>query len=255
MSVPVSPQPLNDYLETGIRQVDGWCLPQLWYALWPLAKLIGPGPMAEIGVFEGKFFIGLCKTFGTSPDNQAVAIDVFDMQEFNLDGAGKGKLDVFRDNLDRQGVGRDNVECITADSLALRGPDSDDLLKRYGAFSFFSIDGCHEVEHTLNDMRFAMTVTAHHGLIAVDDFTNPNWPGVEEAVARLYLFERPVFVPLLVTCNKLLLCSLSHHARYLNAIDAHFKEHYPETPRKKVRRYGYDTWTIQPDFKSWKGLF
>ena len=45
---------INGYLSTGIDDVKGWCIPQLWQSIWPLAQRIGDGPVAEIGVFEGK---------------------------------------------------------------------------------------------------------------------------------------------------------------------------------------------------------
>ena len=173
---------LNAYLSKGIHAVNGWCIPQLWQTIWPLYREIGDGPVAEIGLYEGKFFIGLCKTFGTRPENRAAAIDVFDMQQFNLDGAGVGKMDVVKRNLATHGIDEGVVEFVQADSLALTHRDADRLVTEIGQFNFFSVDGCHEVVHTVNDIEFAMSVTANHGIIAVDDYTNPNWPGVQEAL-------------------------------------------------------------------------
>ncbi|NKX45448.1 class I SAM-dependent methyltransferase [Roseicyclus persicicus] len=245
---------VNAYLSTGIASVNGWCIPQLWQTLWPLYLEIGDGPVAEIGVFEGKFFIGLCKTFGTSPANRAAAIDVFDMQQFNLDGAGVGKMDVVRRNLASHGIAEGAVEFVQADSLALTQRDADALVQDLGAFNFFSVDGCHEVVHTVNDIEFAMSVTANHGIIAVDDYTNPNWPGVQEAIARMYLMRDFAFVPLVVTCNKLLLASYSYHARYLKAVEVYLKAAHPDTRMKRVRRFGYETLTVQPNLQRWVDL-
>ncbi len=245
---------VNAYLSDGIHKVNGWCIPQLWQTLWPLYLEIGDGPVAEIGVFEGKFFIGLCKTFGTSPTNRAAAIDVFDMQQFNLDGAGVGKLDVVKKNLMEHGFPDGAVEFVQADSLALTRRDADGLLESAGAFAFFSVDGCHEVVHTVNDIEFAMSVTANRGIIAVDDYTNPNWPGVQEAIARMYLMRDFAFIPLVVTCNKLLLASYSYHARYLKAVENYVKASHPDTRMKRVRRFGYDTLTVQPNLQKWGDL-
>ena len=50
---------VNQYLHEQLKTIDGWCSPHLWDAIYPLSRLIGPGPIAEIGVFEGKFFAGL----------------------------------------------------------------------------------------------------------------------------------------------------------------------------------------------------
>lgn len=241
---------VNAYLSTGIHTVNGWCIPQLWQTLWPLYREIGDGPVAEIGLFEGKFFIGLCKTFGVSGENRAAAIDVFDMQQFNLDGAGVGKMDVVKRNLTSHGVATDAVEFVQADSLALTHRDADRLVSEIGQFHFFSVDGCHEVVHTVNDIEFAMSVTANHGIIAVDDYTNSDWPGVQEAVARMYIHRDFPFIPLAVTCNKLLLASYSYHGKYIKKIEGYLRANYPEVRIKKVKRFGFDTLTIAPNFKS-----
>jgi len=245
---------VNAYLSTGIHTVNGWCIPQLWQTLWPLYLEIGDGPVAEIGLFEGKFFIGLCKTFGVSSQNRAAAIDVFGLQQFNLDGAGVGKIDVVKRNLGVHGIAEDSTVFVQADSLALTHRDADRLVSEIGQFHFFSVDGCHEVVHTVNDIEFAMSVTANHGIIAVDDYMNPNWPGVQEAVARMYLTRDFQFIPLAVTCNKLLLASYSYHASYLRAIEAYLRKAYPETRMKSVKRFGFDTLTIQPNLQAWNSL-
>jgi hypothetical protein len=245
---------VNAYLSKEIQNVGGWCIPQLWQSIWPLYNEIGGGPVAEIGVFEGKFLIGLCKTFETSPTNKAAAIDVFDMQQFNLDGAGVGKLDVLKKNLDAHGIDQNWLDYVQADSLALGPRDANRLIDTIGPCKFFSVDGCHEVVHTVNDIEFAMSVTANDGIIAVDDYTNPQWPGVQEAVARMYLMRDFAFIPLLVTSNKLLLCSYSYHARYLKIVGDYVKEHHPATRIKKVTRFGFDTLTIMPNTQTWSDL-
>ena len=245
---------VNAYLSTGIHTVNGWCGPHLWQTLWPLYREIGDGPVAEIGLFEGKFFIGLCKTFGVSGLNRAAAIDVFDMQQFNLDGAGVGKIDAVKRNLGAHSVATDAVEFVQADSLALTHRDADRLVSEIGQFHFFSVDGCHDVVHTVNDIEFAMSVTANHGIIAVDDYTNPDWPGVQEAVSKMYLMRDFKFVPLVVTCNKLLLCSLSYHKQRLTGIADYLSENFKTTRVKRVTRFGFPTLTIDPNHTVWNDL-
>lgn len=254
MGVDARLEDMNAYLSAGIHTVNGWCIPQLWQTLWPLYREIGDGPVAEIGLFEGKFFIGLCKTFGVSSQNRAAAIDVFDMQQFNLDGAGVGNLDVVKRNLVAHGIAEDAICFVEADSLALTHRDADRLVSEIGQFHFFSIDGCHEVVHTVNDIEFAMSVTANHGIIAVDDYTNANWPGVQEAVARMYLTRDFRFIPLAVTCNKLLLASYSYHSAYLRTIEAYLRKAHPDTKMKRVKRFGCDSLTIQPSLQKWTEL-
>lgn len=245
---------LNEYLSSGIHQVEGWCIPQLWQMIWPLRALTGDGPVAEIGVFEGKFLIGLAKTFGVDAARKATAFDVFDMQQFNLDKAGVGKKAVLAANMRRFGFDDDTFDCIEVDSLSLRQAEAERFVADRGRVVFFSVDGCHEVVHTVRDTEFAMQVTRHDGLIAVDDYTNPNWPGVQEGIARMYLLRDFAFVPLAVGCNKLILCSYSYHATYLAAIRSYIAAHHPGTKMKKVRRFGFDTLTVQPDLRDWTDL-
>ena len=243
---------VNSYLSTGIHKVDGWCIPQLWQCIWPLYREIGDGPIAEIGVFEGKFFTGLAKTFG--PGGAHAAIDVFDMQEFNLDKAGVGKKDVFLKNVAAHGVDADRVTCFQRDSLTLNTRDTQAMHEQFGGFKFFSVDGCHEVLHTMHDARFAMSVTDPAGIITIDDYMNPNWPGVIEAVAKMYLLDEYPFVPLLFTCNKLFLCSRSYQDRYRQLVWNYVRTHFPKTRMKEVTRFGHRTLTVLPNMQVWSDI-
>ena len=243
---------VREYLNNGFRDVQGWCTPHLWQCIQPLHELqakVGVDlPVAEIGIYHGKFLIGLLKTKNAPSGN--FAIDVFDMQQFNLDGSGKGNLDAFLANLDANAVRRDAVEILRADSMSLSDREIDKIHERVGAFSLFSVDGCHLVEHTVNDIRIAMRLTAPEGVIFVDDYYNEDWPGVQEGVAKLYYTDCPRFVPLLFTCNKLFLCHISFHKQFLAYVAAHLKAHFPATKTKRVMRFGYDTLTVIPDVRS-----
>jgi Methyltransferase domain len=245
---------LNRYLGTEIHTVGGWCIPQIWQALWPLAKLIGPGPIAEIGVFEGKFLTGMIKTFDPDQSFRHAAIDVFDMQQFNLDGAGVGKLAKLDSNLAAHGIDPESVDKVRVDSLTLRAADAERLIARHGPFKLFSVDGCHEVTHTMNDIEFAMSVTDPAGIITVDDYLNPDWPGVLEAVSKMYLLRNFSFVPLIYVGNKLLLCSYSYHDKYLEAVRAYVKSTHPKTAVKQVVRFGFKTLTLKPNMAQWEDL-
>ncbi len=244
-------QSLEDYLAGPFTKIQGWCLPQLWQFITPIHEFQSANdmnrPVAEIGVHYGKFFIGLVKTKGAPAGNHA--IDVFDLQQFNLDKSGKGSLERFVKNLEECEVARDSVEILRSDSLALTDADVLNILQKSGGFSFFSVDGCHMVEHTINDVRIAMRLTAPEGIIFVDDYDNPSWPGVQEGVTKMYLTETPKFLPLLASCHKLLLAHISYHAQYLDLIVEYLKKNHPDTVIKHVRRFGYNSLTIAPDLK------
>lgn len=243
---------VRQYLNGPFASVQGWCIPHLWQALWPLANAVaaqgGGGPIAEIGVYHGKFFIGLVKTMAAETHN--TALDVFDLQQFNLDKAGEGNMSRFKENLAACGVAEKRVDMIKTDSMWLGREDAEKLRAKTGGFSMFSVDGCHLAEHTINDMLFAMEVTKPQGIIFVDDYYNADWPGVQEGVAKFYLNHTARFVPLYFSCNKLVLCNLSYHRIYLDAVNAHVRKHFPETRVKAVKRFGFDTLTITPKYQS-----
>jgi len=233
---------LGNYLNE-IDNVKGWCMPELWNCIQPIdifQKENGvQGPIAEIGVHHGKFFIGLALT--KEGEGEHAAFDVFDMQEFNLDISGKGNEEIFRQNVKNYNI--DNFESITVDSLRIKDAM---ISERNERFSLFSVDGCHMAEHTVNDFRIAMKMVKSEGIIFIDDYYNPNWPGVQEGMSKLYLTETCNFVPLLFTCNKLFLCSLSFHELYLNFISKFLSENYPSSRVKRVKRFGYETITVIP---------
>jgi hypothetical protein len=248
---------VSEYLSGPFKAVEGWCVPHLWQAIEPLhdlqASLGIDRPVAEIGVYHGKFLIGLVKTKNTPRGN--FAIDVFDMQEFNLDGAGKGNLETLKGNFARCGIAPGQVEIERADSMAIGDAHIESILKRAGGgFSMFSVDGCHMPEHTVNDIRIAIKLTVPQGIIFVDDYYNANWPGVQEGVAKLYFSDYVNFVPLLYTSNKLFLCHISYHGRYLRHAAEFIAAQHPETRIKRVKRFGHDTLTVSPKMTSEKYL-
>ncbi len=242
---------LKQYLEGEFGSVGGWCSAHLFQTIQPLhnvQKSLGvDAPVGEIGVYHGKFLIGLIKTKGCSGN---YAIDVFDLQQFNLDGAGKGNLQIFKANLERAGVPARSVEIFRADSMAIGRAEIANILDKSGGFSMFSVDGCHMVEHTINDIQLAMELTIPEGVIFVDDYYNSAWPGVQEGVAKLFFHSAPKFVPLLYTSNKLVLCHISFHQTYLSYVSQFLKVNQPAIVIKRVRRFGYDTLTVSPDLKS-----
>lgn len=247
---------LKNYLEKDIHDVKGWCVPHLWNCLEPIMQFhssIGLNkPVAEIGVYHGKFFIGLVKsTDSTEPSH---VFDVFDMQEFNLDGAGVGSRKALEHNLLVNHVSLSRVILHTIDSMTIGHSLMTEMGLHSGQFSFFSVDGCHTPEHTINDTRLAMDLTCSDGIVFVDDYNNPNWPGVQEGIAKMYLNDYPRFVPLVFTCNKLMLCHISRHQQFLELIASHVSCTFKTSRVKRVKRFGYDTLTISPDLTNGRVL-
>lgn len=246
---------MNAYLSAGIHTVNGWCIPQFRRPFGPSTEKSETALWRKSACSKASFSSVSARHFVVSSQDRVPAIDIFDMQQFNLDGAGVGKLDVVKRILIAHGIAEDAVCFVEADSLALMHRDADCLMSEIGQVHFSSIDGCHEVAHTVNGIEFAMPVSANHGIIAVDDYANPNWAGVQEALVRMYLTLDFRFIPLVVTCNKLLLASFSYHSAYLRTIEAYLRKAHPDTKMKHVKRFGCDSLTIQPSLQQWTEPF
>jgi len=247
-------QSRSDYLlNGGIGRVQGWLMPGAAWATWLLADWQAEqgiaGHVAEIGVHHGKYFMLLALL--RRPAELAFAIDVFDLQEFNVDGSGLGDLRIFEENLKIHlpDPSRHEVRIIRADSLSLadkdittgepfvrpgtpQGPPAKPSSSkrvppaptagktgRAGSCRIFSVDGCHTAQHTANDIRVAMNNLAPGGFIVVDDFYNAEWPGVQEGVHAL-LSQTPQIKPIAYGDNKLYLVDAVDHPRMFDAFVA-----------------------------------
>ena len=234
------------YLSSLFSSLRGWCYPQVWEAVTPLAdtiaKSIPSAPLAEIGVYHGKFFIGLVKSLNSPRNNYA--FDVFEDQQFNLDRAGKGSREAFLANLERCGIPADTVHIKQMDSTWLTAADLHDIRHSTGGFAFFSVDGCHTAQHTYHDLQVAMALTHPQGIIFLDDYYNEMWPGVQEGTAKLFLMGNPMFVPLVYIANKLLFCSISHHEPYLKLLRTELPRRLPEHRVKITSRFGHSCLSV-----------
>ena len=240
--------PLNDYLHSEFSKVDGWCVPQLWSCVEPILDYhseIGlEKPICGIGVYQGKFFIGLLKSI--QPILNSHAIDVFSMP-FNLDGAGVGSKEKVEQNINKCGVHSSTNSLDEVDSITLLESKLREIGITLGQFGYFSVDGCHTTEHAINDIKLAIELTCPEGIIFVDDYHSPSWPCAQEALSKYIFHEDSKFVPLLFTCNELFLCHISFHTIFLSKIHTHLKENYLNTVVKPVKRFGYDTLTVIPN--------
>lgn len=114
----------------------------------------------------------------------AVAIDVFDDQHLNIDRSGKGDRAIFQSNiLTFLGTG-EKISIVQADSLSITVDVFTKLTNR--KFRIFSIDGGHTISHVINDLNLAESTLDDYGMVVVDDFFDPGWPGVSEGMFRYW---------------------------------------------------------------------
>ncbi|MFK7889836.1 MAG: hypothetical protein AB8B63_03390, partial [Granulosicoccus sp.] len=73
-------------------------------------------------------------------------------------------------------------------------------------------------------------------------------------VAKMYLLREFQFVPLVFTCNKLLLCSISYHQDFLQIVKEYIATNHQSTRIKKVKRFGFDTLSVMPNLSDLEDL-
>ncbi len=128
------------------------------------------GPMAEIGTFEGRFFIAAA--LALAEGERALAIDTFDWPD-------AGVLDRFLGHCGRWGVGDRTVvrkgasrDLVPADVLAAVG----------GPVRLWHVDGEHSRAVLARDLDLAYATLHPQGVIVLDDMLHPEYPLLVVAV-------------------------------------------------------------------------
>src|SRR2546421_84943 len=133
------------------------------------------GHIAEIGTFEGRFFIAMA--LGLAPDEHALGIDTFDWPNAGL-------LDLFHSHCARLGLARERYTAIKAN---IRDLGVDDIRKALGRqqacqqaseqkVRFWHLDGDHSREQLLLDIALAEATLHPQGIICLDDMLHPGYP-------------------------------------------------------------------------------
>jgi hypothetical protein len=244
---------VDDYIQRGKFAVDGWLRTEAATTLANVAaeqrRLGVAGGTAEIGVHHGKLFILLYLL--SQPPEKAVAIDLFDDQEQNVDSSGKGDIAVFLGNL-RKHADDGRLVVHKGSSLELKSAELERLAG--GKVRLMSVDGGHTEEITANDLAVAEGALAEGGVIILDDVFNEMWPGVVSGVFRFFA-GKPGLVPFAICANKTFFCRPSHAEAYRSAVIGGAAGHLTQTfldqpvavlhyvePRLKERVTGSATW-------------
>lgn len=252
---------LLDYVQHGFKEVEGWVLPAAVTALEAFDNItrsagVTVGGACEIGVHHGRFFLALLSCIG--PQEKSLAIDIFEDQILNVDRSGKGSKSQFLQNVARFSHHVERVETMHADSLTLNSKELVDMGSRFLPFRFFSVDGGHTAVHAFNDLLVAQDLITNGGIVMVDDFFQPDWPGVTEGVARYYSTANTKLAPLCIAGGKLFMTTFSYHTRYLQNIRNQFLGDRPKSIVKSITIHGHaaisfrlhheDPMVLAPDF-------
>ena len=180
------------------------------------------GPIAEIGTFEGRYFIALA--LALADDEKALGIDTFDWPNDRVEA-------LFASHCAKHGVPSERVISWKSDSRSIT-PDALRAKLGQGPVRFFHIDGEHSPEALGHDLALATAVMHPQGLLCLDDMLHPGYPFLVTAVQR-YLEANPDMRLMcvidredIVAAAKFLLCRIEAVPLYENALMERFKRQH-----------------------------
>jgi hypothetical protein len=185
------------------------------------------GNVLEVGVHHGLSTIAIAALRG--PGKELTAIDLFeDQQKKNISGSGRGDRNRFENNMREFYPDSGFVRVIAR--------PSDELTPSYlgSGFTFAHIDGGHSPEETYHDLKLCYDVSADGGLIALDDYFNPEHPGVCEGAVEFSLRHPGGLQPLAAGYNKVLFQKPRGKSPDVNAS---FLRAFPDLEYKIVRMW------------------
>ena len=179
------------------------------------------GHVAEIGTFEGRFFVALAHAL--RPGERAIGIDHFEWPDASV-------IDRFKESLARHGPKDDRAIVLKADSRTLK---PDELLGHAPGkqIRFFHIDGEHTPDHLSKDLLLAHATLDPKGVICLDDMLHPGYPILAltvDAYLRAHA-EMRVFCVIdredIVAAAKYMICRAEHAAFYTDALTRTFPQY------------------------------
>ena len=188
------------------------------------------GPVAEIGTFEGRFFIALAHALKNG--ETALGIDLFDWPNPQV-------IDRFEANCTKHGVPAEKRITWRADSRTMK---PEDLLAKLGGerVRLFHVDGEHSRHALTRDLELATAVLTDGGVIVLDDMLHPGYPTLMVAVQD-YLQRHPEMVVLciidresIVAATKFVICQAAWFKRY---------------EEKLLEAYKDNVWPLGADFE------
>ena len=168
------------------------------------------GPVAEVGAFEGRFFIAMAKAL--KEGERALGIDVFEWPNPQV-------IDRFEANCARHGVPAEKRITWKADSNKMTAAE---LLAKVGGekVRLIHVDGEHTQAALTKDLDLATAVIGDGGVIVLDDMLHPGYPTLMLAV-QAYLNRHPDMTVLCIidresifAATKFILCQKSWFKKY-----------------------------------------
>jgi hypothetical protein len=191
---------LHSYLEA-FKTIEGWFSYDAALLFMAYNELISrsgiAGDVLEIGVHHGLSAIAAASLRGDG--SRFYAVDLFEkMQNQNVSNSGSGHRGTFESNLKRFHPDTSFLHVISGPSTVLSAA------KLGIRFSFCHIDGGHSREETFHDIRLCNSLLMAGGILALDDYFNPQYPGVSEGAVQFMLGHPDALRPLAIGYQKVL---------------------------------------------------
>ncbi len=123
------------------------------------------GHIAEVGTFEGRFFIAMA--LGLADGERALGIDTFNWPN-------DGLLDLFHGHCARLGLAKDRYIAFKGNARELSPDDVHRMLG--GPVRFWHLDGDHSRDQLTLDLDLALATLHPQGMIVLDDMLHPGYP-------------------------------------------------------------------------------
>jgi len=219
---PTREQRLEHFNSEIYGHVEGWLGDRMSQVVNVLGTILDAngvrGHIVEFGVHHGLFLFLLNAL--RNEDEKCFAIDVFDYQNLNVDRSGSGSLAAFRSHLDTlMGPQGRFFRVVQRDTLSFSTVEATDLFGKIGV-KILSVDAGHTIQHACNDLHLAQEVLVPGGIVALDDYMSPHWPGVTEGFYRFMSAANRRLKPFMYFQNKLFLTTISEYASCLQQFRA-----------------------------------
>jgi hypothetical protein len=140
------------------------------------------GAVGELGVHHGRFASFL---FSTARRHEPLVVaDLFlEHQEENVDLSGLGDYRQFVKGLNVYGLNKSDLHTVYRGNTAGLPLDWSSQAN-FGPFRLVSVDAGHTATATARDLNLVFCNLLEGGIVVLDDWFHPNWPGVVEGYYR-----------------------------------------------------------------------
>ena len=178
------------------NEIDGWFFPLDQRAFFEIFSVQNQlritGDVVEVGVHHGKSLVLLSLL-----KNVTERLLGFDLFHGDSQARTEANVDAYGDP-----TAISLIKGLTSD---ISRTDLDTLLPKQ--LRFLHIDAGHEYHEVLEQLLLFSPYLSDHGIIAMDDYQDREFPGIEAAVLDFSEIDRPRrFVPFLASGNKLFMC-------------------------------------------------